>query len=415
MDNEFRKSSINLFLLTTAASAINYVCQIAMGRLLIVEVYGVINAIFSFILVCSVPGTTFNLLAAKYVAEREGDSQKVGSMIALLLRMAVITGGVCFIVAIPANRAIRNFLGAGSPLIVLLTMAVVCLGFLPSVISGALSGVKSFIAVGLISLVVPAVKLLGIFLTALFAKSGIQQETLIMFFMFLGTSLGIAVGVFFLHKDGLRCRFSRDRQSGRSLFSTSAAVFVVNLVYTFLSNVDILSINYFDGGKTAGFYSPAMLLGRIIFYFVTALITVMLPYVASENSKGKNSIRILNKTLAYTAALSILVFIPINLFSKWFISLLYGSRYLISSSFIFYASLISILLSVLNILINYLIGIGKIRALLLTCVSGTLLLVAAILMFHATAIQILIDIAVMLAVLVVSNFVICFAGEYVVK
>ena len=71
INTEIYKDGICLFGINMFASMLNYICQILMARILSVESFGEINAIFSYLLIIGVPGTTLTMLVSKFYAQSD--------------------------------------------------------------------------------------------------------------------------------------------------------------------------------------------------------------------------------------------------------------------------------------------------------------------------------------------------------
>ena len=75
-DTQLLRASTILFVLNITASALNYLCQLVLARVLSVESYGTVNTIFSFMMIVAVPGTTLTMVVAKYYASGCGKEGK---------------------------------------------------------------------------------------------------------------------------------------------------------------------------------------------------------------------------------------------------------------------------------------------------------------------------------------------------
>ena len=101
--------------------------------------------------------------------------------------------------------------------------------------------------------------------------------------------------------------------------------------------------------------------GKMVYYCVTAIVTVMLPMI-SKNKKDKSYVNnILSNTIIFTIIFSILLLIPVNIFGQFFIKIIYGIKYLEAVKYLKYSSLISVSYSINLILLNYLVGVNKIE------------------------------------------------------
>ena len=407
MKSTFAKSSLQLLVLTTMANAVNYLCQILMGRVLPAEAFGRINAIFSFIAILGVLGTGLNSLASKYTAEHKGESGNVKNVIRSVLMMALYILLAVAALMLLLQGVVKPMLGIESPLLYGALIGVVITGVVQPVYLGVFAGLGRFVTVGLLSLVIPGFKLVSVLLLGR-GKMG-DGESFVLFGIVLGAAIGVVLGEILLRRHGLGFPRRKLEQAPALHFaSSSAAVIGVNVLFIFFANADVLFVNMLIGADAAGEYSSIMLFGRIIFYCVTALITVMLPTVARANKAGAGTFVYLKKSLLFTVALSALCFIPLNLWPGFFLDLIYGGRYPGGADFVLWVSAISFLLAVTNIFLTYLVGISRYKALLISLGAAAAALIVLVLLFHGSIAQILLNIILALAAEAVFCAVYCF-------
>lgn len=410
LKDEFNRSSTIIFILTTMASGINYLCQILMGRALDLENFGIINSIFSFTLICGVPGTAFNLIMAKYSAENIHKSNKISSYITKIIKIAVYMF-VCFI---PLFYFGKNFvgqiLGTKDIEIIVITMLIVVISIIPPIFIGALSGVKRFILVGILSIILPTFKLLGILLGMSFKLPNIVILNAILISMLLGNICTVIIANIFLNRISIKVSLKNMFmiESKNILVSQDIEIFIVNLLVTVFTNVDIILISIFFGGESVGIYSSVILFGRIVYYFVTALVTVMLPLVVRANAEDTDPLRLFKRTLTYTLTLSTICLVPLNLFSNYFIKIIFGGKFYAASEYMLYASIISVLLSFLMIVMNYLIAMSKVKFLIKSLIIALLVLMLLVTNFNATVSELLLSICVVLLTNLIFNLAYCF-------
>ena len=102
-----------------------------------------------------------------------------------------------------------------------------------------------------------------------------------------------------------------------------------------------------------------MLFGKIVFYVVTSLVTVMLAHIAELHGEEGKQKKILFDTCIYTLILSCICFIPLNIFSGFFIKVVFTTKYLKAEEYMLLTSLISLGLSFLSIFMNFMIAKNK--------------------------------------------------------
>lgn len=383
----FRKNSAIMIFLTTSSSAINYLCQVALGHIMTLSSYGIINTIFSLILVLSVPATSINMLTAKLIAQQANPLQPQEPIVFLMKRLGVkISIGLMIfsvLFCIPGAKMLQ-----AHPVTIIVTGVSVAVAVFPAVISGVLTGKGAFLAAGLFSLVVPFCKALGV-LGAFAFSSDLAQQLVVLFSIVVGNILSIVAGRRALASSGTT---PWSKIAGRiSALDTSAKwIIVVNFVYLLFGNGDIFFITLFLGTEQSGIYSASMLFGRVLFFFTTALVSVLLPYVSRAASSQGVPNRVFKISIFMTTAVCLVCMIPVNLFPEWIISLVYGERYIPAVIFVPYSCLAATLVSLLNLELNYFIGIGREKRITCHMVIALLMLFVGVALFHQTVQQILV-------------------------
>lgn len=396
--DEFKKNGAIMIALTTVASGINYMSQIIMGRVLNIEVFGIMNTLFSIILVLSVPGTSCNMIVSKCLAQNNYS----GDIIRYAKKTCMFVGAVILIIGSITSPIISKKLGTSS-MVLLLTMLIIIVGYFLYIYTGIFAGYKLFFFVGVLSLIIPIFKILGVLLVAVFREKEILQQILINVFLLAGNIISIIIAKQILHrKFVLLEKVDKNIQIDRVSKSVYRLI-IINFIYLLFSNVDVLLISFYIDTRSSGIYSAAMLFGKIIFFFTTSIVSVLLTFVSTKDSIGENPFILFKQTIKFTSFIIIISMLPINLFPRFFIILVYGEQYLEASSYIIYASSIAIVLSLLNIQLNYMIGIGKEKNILISFSTALIILLGVTFLNHKTIEVIIFEICVVLTFLFILN------------
>lgn len=361
--NRILGSGAVLFVLNMLASVLNYICQLAMARVLSVESFGTVNIIFSFLLVIGVPGTTLTMVAAKYYAELEIDAEqelRVG-FIVKVIRYISILAVMVFIVCIIFIKPISNILSIKNIYVLLYAFILGALSFYQPLYSGVFSGNSCFVLVGIYSLCIPIYKIVSVIAAAFYTNDDLLRLYVVLFVMVLGTILTALAGNWQAAK--IVGRFSvKKKVVFRIQYNLNDInTLVMNVCLVIYMNIDLLVVRYFGDDKESGLYSSVLLFGRVIYYFSTTLGTILLPMAVASKNKKSQQIKLLNRTIGIMIIFILLCNVPFNVLGKIFIQFLYGNHYLEAQKYVKYISLISAALSINSILVNYLVGIGKTR------------------------------------------------------
>ena len=365
----FAKNSSIVFTLTTFGSALNYLCQILMGRFFSVSNYGIVNAIFSLTVIVSVIGSTASMILSKIISENRKSSSNLCYKILSVVNSVCIVLLLGSIILSPLFVHILNW----NYLTVILAIISLVTSIYPIVYQGIFGGLGKFISLGLYTLIIPIIKILSLVLIVLLNISGINEIYSILLAIIFGNVISLIVG-YIITKSHIK-ETKKSTKKIRYIWQEYKNVFYANILIMFLMNIDILYLTFFYDSETIGLYSSVLVFGKMIYYFVTALVTVMLPLISKNKKDSKYVSKMLYKTLTYTIILTIIFLIPTNIFGKNILNLIFGSKYDSAIIYLKYASLISLSYSLNLILLNYLTGINKVKLLKKTLMIGSILAV----------------------------------------
>ncbi|OGG00163.1 hypothetical protein A2Y99_02295, partial [Candidatus Gottesmanbacteria bacterium RBG_13_37_7] len=104
--------------------------------------------------------------------------------------------------------------------------------------------------------------------------------------------------------------------------------FLITFALNSMINLDIILVKHFFDAKIAGDYVALSTVGKIIFYIVGPVISVMFPLISNRVEKGTSYILPLLGTLALTLAMNLMLVFSYFVFPKAIISSLFGRNYL---------------------------------------------------------------------------------------
>ncbi|MEG1753947.1 MAG: hypothetical protein RR234_08540, partial [Christensenella sp.] len=193
-----------------------------------------------------------------------------------------------------------------------------------------LSGINKFVILGLFSLVIPVFKTLGVALSTQANHNDSLQISIILITIILGTLFAILAGFVPLYKNGIKLQFNTKniRNISTGITQNHILSFLINLCLVFYMNIDILAMRTVYNATQAGLYSSVQLFGRIVYYFATSLVMVMLPLVAGANATDNNSFKLLKSTLLITSILIVACLVPLNLFPRQILGIVFGNKYI---------------------------------------------------------------------------------------
>ena len=394
--NSLIVSSSIVFVLTTFGSCLNYICQILMGRFFSVENYGVINTIFSWTLIVTVIGNTAFMLLSKNISKNKNNGFNIYNY---LMKLVNISSIITVIVCLLASPVLYKMVDHN---IITFILMVICLvtSIYPILYQGVFGGVNKFTVLGIYTLIVPIIKLLGVVAIWLLGIHGNNELYVVLMAIIIGNVFSIAVGMLFSKK---YLGNKKSMLSTENIKTEYINILVINGLLMFTMNADILSLSYLYNSNMVGLYSSVLIFGKVIYYFVTALVTVMLPMISKNSKDNKYTSKLLYQTLLYTALLTIIVLIPLNIFNTSILNFIFGDKYVSAYQYMKYASVICLSYSLNMILLNYLVGVDKTKYIKWTLVIGVILLLVLLPIFSSSEYISLIIIAVINIVIFITN------------
>jgi len=381
----FEKNIILVFCGTSIASFFNLLYQLLIAHQLSPVDFAAFNSLLSVFMLFSSPLGNISLAAAKYSAEFNGQGQpgKVKALISGLMNKALLiicaTAPLFYFLSFYILEKLKiQSLFSGYILALLLTIS-----WIMPVLAGGMQGLELFKWVSSISVVTGLFKLAAAFLFVFlgFGLAGALAALLI-------TNLMTVLLSLFPLKGHVSLKFPGQSDIDfKAFFFYLFPLALSAFCFTALTSFDMVLIKYFFSPQDSGVYSLAQMVGKIFLFLPGAIGIVMLPKTSGLNARNLDARPTLKRSLIYAAILSVIASVSYNIFPAFFLKLLTGKVFpdsialgrLFSVSMVFFA--------LLYILIAYFISIGDLR--FLKClVPGAVLQLLAVIVFHASLIQV---------------------------
>ena len=357
LKDKFVRASTLLFVASMVTNIFNYVFQLTMGRLLSTEDFGLMNSLFSLLLITSLPFMTIMTVLAKYVSTFtvEGNLGKIKGLFLKAYKNIFSMGLVLLFVFICLSFLIKQFLKMDSVTpIVLLGIAVFTSLVLP--INGAfLQGLQNFRPLSLISgSLGPAKFVFSLILVLL----GLRVN---------GVLWGLILtnmAIFLMSYIPLRSIIDSATVSVEridDLYSYAFPVFLAYLCFGILTQVDLILVRHYFLPSEVGLYASAAVLGRAVMYLPASLILALFPMVAEAHARDQNPKHLLVKALAYTMLLAGTGTLLYILLPDLIIGILFSRKYAGAAPILGLYGLAMLPMGLLLILINYNLARFKVR------------------------------------------------------
>ena len=147
-------------------------------------------------------------------------------------------------------------------------------------------------------------------------------------------------------------------------------VILQTFAITSLYSSDVILVKHFFSSHDAGIYSAISTLGKIIFFGVGPIGSVMFPIVARRQSRGEDYKTVFIYSCIATLFLSIAVLLIYWFFPSLVITALYNSSYLEAKNLLFWFGLFMSLFTFSVLLTNYSLSIGRTKVVLFPLVAA---------------------------------------------
>ncbi len=391
----FNRNMLLVFIGTSLVNVFSLFYQLLVAHSLSAADFAGFNALLAISMIISTSLQPLQTAVAKYSAgfQAHGESANIRELFTRLLKNSVIISIATLIAFYYFSVYIVDKLKIPSAASGYILAALLATSWLTAVLFGAMQGLQLFAWLTSVLVITGAVKLVFgyMFVSWGFNIAGALNALL------LASILGILLpflplkGYIKLSNPGNTVRF---REFYRYLVPVSVASFCfINLV-----SLDMVLVKYFFKPQDSGAYSLAQLVGKIFLFLPFSISVVMLPSVSGLSAKKMDTAVILRKSLFYAAALCVLSASLYNCFPEFVLKTLSGKVFPES---VLLGRLFSVSMSFFTlayILITYFLSIHDTRFLKYLAVS-TVLQCAAIIMFHASLVEVQLILCVNAAIL----------------
>jgi O-antigen/teichoic acid export membrane protein len=358
--------------------------------------YGALYTVISIATFIGTMGSILTIIVARLVAELRDEPQRLALLCGSSLRKSAYIGALICVVVAAFTVPISHFLRISELSVVFLLAVYAGTQIALAALRGVLQGLQEFARLAL-SLILEALVRTG--LAIVMALYGLGVVSSVGAYV-LGALLavGFSFGAVFR---STRIHFGRARLSTSRVMNLSFGAAFSVLAIAALSTVDVLLVRHFFDNVSSSVYGALSLAGKMVYFAVGFLPTVLLPKATSNALSGAKPLKILLPATLLIIVLSCIALGAFWLFPVWIINVLTGGQYAAAAHYLFRYGLAMAFLGASNAFVAYRIGVGDFRfipAALVLVVSEA----AVITMFHSTLDQVVtIVVAVNAAVLAV--------------
>ena len=292
------RQGLVMFAATSLANALDYAYNVAMGRLLSTDGYGVLIALQAMLQIASVSLVVLRTVTARYAAEFLATKQlaRAGAFFRGALRTAALGGVAATILLGALSGPVARLLRIPTVTPVLVMAAALLPLMLKPVVGGALQGLQKFTALGTLQVAHAAFRLM---LGLLLVKLGLDAVGALAALP-AGTVGTVLLGLALL--GGILWRRTGDSHqvTATDLTRYTGATVVGLVSFAALVNMDALVVKHYFSPTEAGYYSMAVTLAKIVIFLPAAFAVVLFPKSAERHVQHRDSSRLLRLSLAAT-------------------------------------------------------------------------------------------------------------------
>lgn len=391
------------------AALFNYFFNLAMVRLLSEQEYGLLVTLSSIlILLGGIFQTSFTSSFAKFSAQSLAKNDRLGlsKVVSIGNRIVFLFAGSFFLMLLFFNKPVMSFLRVDNVWILILIYVAIAFSIVSSLPFGIVQGQMRFFLISFFTAFQTIFRLvLGILLVYLgFRVFGAVWS------IFFTLSIPTLVLLFLTFKYYHKRKKEIPKETKifiKEFFRYALPVFLTTVGIAVLTNIDIVLVRHFFTDVESGQYAALSIMGKAIYYITSPLQLVFFPLIAYKKEKKES----LSSTLMLAVGIVVLASVALSFLYFTFPHLVIqifapSLAYKQLSSYLGLFSLYILGFSLVMLLNNFFLSIGKTGVYKITLFSAVLQIVLMTL-FHKSLYQV---ISVLFFVSLVINF--CFLLYY---
>ncbi|MEK7611622.1 MAG: oligosaccharide flippase family protein [Patescibacteria group bacterium] len=374
LSNPLLWGSFVMLLSSLFSNVAAYLYNLFIGRTLGPVNYGILAAVISLLSVISIPTAALSTSIVKFSSDYKArkDMDGLAFFFRKLSLLFFFAGVLSFLLFFFLQNYLAGFLNIPSTLPIIILGFLFFLNFTQTVNNGVLSGLQNFNFIAFAGLFSSILKLIfGVVLVYFgFSVNGalgaIALSVLSMYLLSF-----IPLKYLFSHRAAVKRSVP-----WRSFFLYCAPVFLSTLGLNLLITTDIILVKKFFSPEEAGIYSALSLVGRVIFFASSSMVSVMFSLVAERHSGEREYRHLLYYSLLMAAAVSIPAVIFYYFFPAFSMKFFFGDKYLAASPYLWLFGTFVTVYSLANIMINFFLSIRRVFVALLPFLFSLIQIVA---------------------------------------
>jgi O-antigen/teichoic acid export membrane protein len=354
-EGDLGRSFLIMFSSTMVVNVINYIYNLLVGRLLGPSDYGVFVSLLSFTMIfAGIPGTIQTVITRYAAILKYENSQKtIYRYFIRAIKIFSVVGLFVFILFFVSTPYIKKFLNIDVSAPVYVVGMLLGVSFIAPIARGMLQGIQDYKALSISMILDSFLRLvfgLSLIFLGLRVSGAIGSQV-------ISAIVAFSVSIYFI----LRLK-SLDEGTYRiprvSIYRYTFLTLYTMSCFLLLTNLDVVLVKHFFDPHTAGIYSSAVTIGRIILYFPGAMAIVLFPKTSELQTLSKKSVRILAKALVIVFALCVVINVIYFVAPNLLVRIMFGKAFLESVPYIGYYGIAMTFYSLLNLAVLFLLSLN---------------------------------------------------------
>lgn len=390
------------------ASAINYLFNIVMDRMLGTAAFGDLYSLEAVFLMATIGALSIQTVVTKYVAEFEatGEDNKFRLIVRSFSRWMLFTGVSVLLISVALAWPLGNALKLESPLFIVILGAGVGTALYTTVPMGVLQGKQRFAGLGAATISMAALRItLGVVLVLLgLGVYGALGASFIANVIVIGVVLYVVREVFRGPVEPVED--FRPVEALKFLVPVAAAMFLIIV----LAQIDVVLVKALFSRTEAGHYSYAALAGKAILFLPEGVSLVMFPWVSEMKARGEPTRNVLVWSLTIVSVMVLAVAGFYGLFPHFTAYFFAGSKGEPIVGLVGLFGLVMAVLAIVKLLAFYHLALEK-KGFIWFFAAAAVAEMTGILLFHGSLRQVLVVMLVVGLSLLVVNIILAFREE----
>jgi len=379
------KGSLIVFIGSIITNLGTYLFHLAMGRMLGPADYGILESLISLSYFLGIPLSVLALVMVKYISQQNREVEKVSLFIKKIFCKISLYGLGVLLIFLLAFPMLKNLLKVNSFVLFLGLGIANYLSIYITIFSSALQGIMRFGELSFFSVFGSWSRLI---LSVLLVLFGLRVEGVIYAIVF-SALLAVVLGYKMVRRV-VPLRFKHGTSAKNPLMnmgSYSTMVFLSNLSLISFFTIDIILARHFLSPLAAGQYASLSVLGKIIFFASSPIVSVMFPMVSERHANGGKYQKLFISSFLMVLAISIFISAIYFIFPEIMVKILFGKEYLSTAASLGLFSVFISLYSLCSLLLNFYLSISRTKPIFLSLFFAVFQ-IALINIYHQTIRQI---------------------------